>query len=184
MDLTAAARGQASPSPRAPIEDLDRRFEAAILDWQWIAADGPEVDVDALRAMVEHLSRFGFDLAVVAPMSADELDRRLGARPDGPGRLLLCVDGGSAIFEAGPGGLELHHRWDGTASAIGTASQSAAANWVLADLWARGIAPTSVLVAGDFDVPDGAVRHRGTPESRGGRVPWLPQRPAPPPAPP
>jgi trehalose/maltose hydrolase-like predicted phosphorylase len=163
MDVTAAARGAASPSPRAPIEDLDRRFEATILDWQWIVVDGPNVDVDALRATVEDLSRFGFDLAVVAPLSADELDRQLGARPDGPGRLLLCVDGGSAIFEAGPHGLELQHRWDGAASAIGTASQSSAANWVLADLWARGIAPASVFVAGDFDVPDGAVRHRGTP---------------------
>jgi Glycosyl hydrolase family 65 central catalytic domain/Glycosyl hydrolase family 65, N-terminal domain len=102
-----AAPEAAAPEPDLPTA-LSRRFEAAIVDWSAVADRRGDMDVD-------------------------RVDSRLGARPSGPGRLLLC-GGGGATVEAGADGLVVRRQ--------------AGVDGVLADLWTRGIDPSGVLLAG------------------------------------
>ena len=86
---------------------LDRRFEAAVFDWDGTAVPDRQADAGELRACVEHLCRLGFDVAVVSGTHAGNVDGQLGARPRGPGRLHLCLNRGSEVFAADEGGLRL-----------------------------------------------------------------------------
>jgi hypothetical protein len=52
--------------PRLP-SPLDRRFEAAIFDWDGTAVPDRRADASELRALVEELCERGFDLVVIAP---------------------------------------------------------------------------------------------------------------------
>jgi DNA-binding transcriptional LysR family regulator len=53
-----------------------------------------------VRRLAEELSRSGFDLAVVSGTHVGNVDGQLAARPEGPGRLYLCLNRGSEVFEA------------------------------------------------------------------------------------
>jgi hypothetical protein len=109
---------------------LSGRFEAAVVDWSAVA--DRRGDVRAFRALVEELCGLGFDLALVADLDVDRVDSRLGARPGGPGRLFLCVEGGST-FEAGAGGVVALRRQAGVdvflADLWRAASTRAACSW-------------------------------------------------------
>ena len=140
-----------TPRPAAAGEGLpvalSRRFEAAVVDWSALSDSGGATDwrngTAELRRLVEELCGLGFDLAVVADVDVDTLDGVLGARPGGPGRLLLCADGGLTIVEAGARGLTPILR-------------SAPAGWLVGDLWSRGIYPSGVLAAGvELPAPTG-----------------------------
>ena len=76
---------------------LDRRFEAAIFDWDGTAVPDRSSDAGELRALVEQLCEQGFDLVVVTGTHVGNVDGQLGARPAGPGRLYLCVNRGSEV---------------------------------------------------------------------------------------
>ncbi len=127
MDATAQAATPGHDLPAA----LSRRFEAAVLGWD--AAVDRHADMTAFRALVEELCGLGFDIVLVSDMDRGAVDARLGARPGGPGRLIISA--GGSIVEVGADGLVPPR---GTAGLDG----------VLAELWARGIDPSSVAVAG------------------------------------
>jgi trehalose/maltose hydrolase-like predicted phosphorylase len=93
---------------------LDRRFEAAVFDWDGTAVPDRSADADALRVLVEELCSLGFDLGVVTGTHVGNVDSQLQARPDGPGRLYLCVNRGSEVFRADVDGLELIWRREAT----------------------------------------------------------------------
>jgi trehalose/maltose hydrolase-like predicted phosphorylase len=84
---------------------INRTVEAVVLSW-----DEPAVSLAAraaLRRRVEALCAAGVDVAVISSAHLSEVDRRLRARPSGPGRLLLSVDEGRALFEVVPVGPQL-----------------------------------------------------------------------------
>jgi trehalose/maltose hydrolase-like predicted phosphorylase len=126
-----ATPGAPAPEPDLP-SALSRRFEAAVVDWSAVA--DRRGDMGAFRALVEELCGLGFDIAVVSDLDVDRVDTRLGARPGGPGRLFLCGEGRSTV-EARAGGLV-------------SLRQQGGVDGYLADLWARGIDPSGVLLAG------------------------------------
>src|SRR5262249_21093115 len=98
------------------------------------------------RTVVEELCGLGFDLAVMtAAEIAEKGDQRV-ARPNGPGRHVLCVGGGAAVLEATSKGIDL---LDG---APGRTDRAASVRWLLAALSAHGTAPGSVLILVGPDV--------------------------------
>ena len=92
----------------------DQTFEALIFDWDGTAVPDRRADGSGMRRRVEALCRAGVDVAVVSGTHVDNVDGQLGARPRGPGRLFLCLNRGSEVFEVGAGGPEL--RWRRAAS--------------------------------------------------------------------
>jgi trehalose/maltose hydrolase-like predicted phosphorylase len=88
----------------------DRRFEAIVVDFDDTAPPGPG-GRGTIRGQVEAASAVGLHLAVVGGDDITALDADLGARPGGPGRLLLVPGPASgaepvdaAAFEVGPDG--------------------------------------------------------------------------------
>jgi hypothetical protein len=89
-----------SSEPRAASAlpgELTRRFEAIVCDGDPSAADRVS-DVSGLRRLIEDSCAVGIELVIVSDAKLADLDGWLGARPAGPGRLLLAVDGGSEVF--------------------------------------------------------------------------------------
>ena len=134
MGVISEATG---PANQAWAERPDQRFEAAVIDWDRTATAGWRLGGAAL---VEELCSFGFDLAVVTSLSAPNVFAEIGARPAGPGRLLLGVARERAIFRAGAGRLER--------IVSGLHDRLAVVRWFLDDLWSRGVDPSQVLLAG------------------------------------
>lgn len=95
-----------------------------------------------MRARLERLSGLGIHAAVLSGVQLDELDRRLGARPPGPGRLLLGLSNGSELVEVTETGPTQRER-------RGVTERSESLRAVL-DRFARlGVAGELVLVVGD-----------------------------------
>ena len=68
-------------------------------------------DASRLRGLVERLCAVGFDVVVITGTHVGNVDGQLRARPAGPGRLLLCVNRGSEVFDCGRDGPTLvQHR--------------------------------------------------------------------------
>ena len=89
------------------------------------------------RRAVERLSKLGVDVVIVTSADAAEVDRRLRARPDGPGQLYLA----------------------------GAADLADSMRWALTRLAERGIGSGLVLIAGSqFGIP-GADRALLVPEA-------------------
>ena len=72
-------------------------------------------DASRLRKVVEGLCAAGFDFVVITGTHVENVERQLRARPQGPGRLLLCVNRGSEVFDCGHDGPTLVHRRQATA---------------------------------------------------------------------
>jgi trehalose/maltose hydrolase-like predicted phosphorylase len=121
----------------APQRALARRFEAVLFDWDGTAAPGRKADATRLRALLEEASRAGLELAVVSGTNVQDIDEQLGARPPGPGGLVLALNRGSEVFEVGADGPELLERR--VASAAEDAALSRAAELTLERLCARGL---------------------------------------------
>ncbi len=148
-------RTVSTPEP-APGAGLQRRFEACVANWDDIGRADRAPGARPLRATIEALCAAGFDLAVLTGGDVDRIDDALGARPAGPGRLLVGVGGGAEVVECGPAGMAPRLRGDAGPDAVG---------WIFADLWDRGIAPGDVLVAGDVvGAPPGVVPIPGGPD--------------------
>ena len=110
--LPAGQRGRKATRQLPPA--LDRRFEAAIFDWDGTAVPDRASDATELRELVEGLCEQGFDLVVITGTHVGNVDAPLDARPAGPGRLYLCVNRGSEVYAANEAGLELLHRHEAT----------------------------------------------------------------------
>jgi trehalose/maltose hydrolase-like predicted phosphorylase len=121
------------PSAKA----LDRRFEAVVFDWDGTAVPDRAADASHLRELIEELCRLGLDLAVITGTHVGNVDGQLGARPAGPGQLLLGVNRGSELYRADAEGLHLLERREATAEE--NAALDAAAEATVRELARRGL---------------------------------------------
>jgi len=123
VSTVAAARKRQVRQPRA----LDGRFEAIVFDWDGTAVPDRRADTSRLRELVEELCSLGLDLTVITGTHVGNIDGQLGARPAGPGRLYLCVNRGSEVYQAAEDGLRLLYRRQATAEEDAALDASAAA---------------------------------------------------------
>jgi hypothetical protein len=139
--MTSMSRHMCPPSVRRAQElrvpaKLDRRFEAVVFDWYGTAVPDRRADADELRVLVE-LCALGLDLVVITDTQVGIVDRQLGARPRGPGRLYFCVNGGSEVYGVNPDGIELLYRCQATPDEESALDAAAAAT--VAELSRRGL---------------------------------------------
>ncbi|MHB8719020.1 MAG: glycosyl hydrolase family 65 protein [Candidatus Dormibacteria bacterium] len=71
-------------------------------------------DATPVRSVIEDLCAAAFDVVVITGTHVANVDGQLRARPRGPGRLLLCVNRGSEVFECGAQGPVALHRREAT----------------------------------------------------------------------
>jgi trehalose/maltose hydrolase-like predicted phosphorylase len=86
---------------------LARRFEGMVFDWDGTAVVDRSRDASDVCRAVEALCAAGVDVAIVSGTHLENVDGQLGARPVGPGRLLLALNRGSQLFEVGRDGPRL-----------------------------------------------------------------------------
>ena len=100
-----------------------------------------------MRARVEALCAAGVHVVVVSGKDVGDLDKQLGARPDGPGQLLLCVNRGSEVVEVtGDGPVPMWRRGlpdprvtsDRNHVGVGLTDESDSVRWAAGWLAARG----------------------------------------------
>jgi trehalose/maltose hydrolase-like predicted phosphorylase len=106
---------------------VDRRFEAIVFDWDGTAVPDRAADASELCDLIEELCRTGMNLAVITGTHVGNVDGQLGARPAGPGRLYLCMNRGSEVFQADELGLTLLQRREATEgedAALDTAAEA------------------------------------------------------------
>jgi len=96
--------------PTAAGAALARRFEAVVFDWDGTAVPDRRADAAPLRATVEDLCALGMHVVIVSGTDVDTVDRQLGARPAGPGSLLLALDRGSTVVAVDRSGPRVVHR--------------------------------------------------------------------------
>ncbi len=121
---------------------LERRFEAAVFDWDGTAVPDRDAPAGRVRQVLERLCEHGFDVGVVTGTHVDNVDGQLAARPTGPGRLYLCLNRGSEVFAVGPQGPRLLNRR--VASEEEEAALTAAAELTVERLAAKGLRATIV----------------------------------------
>ena len=89
---------------------LDDRFEALIFDWDGTAVPDRRADATTLRGRLESCCEAGMHVVIVSGTNVENIDGQLRARPNGPGRLFLCCNRGSEIFEVSRNGPVLRYR--------------------------------------------------------------------------
>jgi hypothetical protein len=89
---------------------LDRTYAAVVFDWDGTAVTDRRSATRRLRARVERLSMLGVHTAIVSGTHVGNVDGQLGARPAGPGELLLALNRGSELFRATVSGPRLLDR--------------------------------------------------------------------------
>jgi trehalose/maltose hydrolase-like predicted phosphorylase len=115
----------------------DETFEALIFDWDGTAVPDRRADAGAVRQRIEALSLVGIHVFILTGTHSGNVDDQLGARPTGRGRLFLCCNRGSEVFEVSVGGLNLVLRR--TATAQEDAALSGAAKLTVERLGAMGL---------------------------------------------
>lgn len=124
---------------------ITERVEAVIFN---SGVSGPQPSETAsIRSRVEQLCAAGVDVFVVAAPDIDTVDGKLAARPRGPGRLFLCVNRGSQVFEVTGTHPEL--KWSRRASAAEHEMLDRAAELAVAALCQAGLVVE--VVAGEVD---------------------------------
>jgi trehalose/maltose hydrolase-like predicted phosphorylase len=98
-DPTSAPASTATAGAPLPEVLAETTFEAVVFDWDGTAVADRAADATAVRDRVEALSAAGMHVAVVSGTHVGNIDGQLAARPQGPGRLHLCLNGGSEVFE-------------------------------------------------------------------------------------
>ncbi len=93
------APATAVAASRLPAVLAETTFEAVVFDWDGAAAPDRPGDAAVVRARVEALCTAGVHVVVVSGTHVGDIDRRLAARPAGPGRLHLCLGRGSDVYE-------------------------------------------------------------------------------------
>jgi trehalose/maltose hydrolase-like predicted phosphorylase/hydroxymethylpyrimidine pyrophosphatase-like HAD family hydrolase len=136
MTITAKRPGDAA-RPASPPAEVDRRFEAVVLDWDGTAVPDRTADASELRETVEALCAAGMDIAVVTGTHIGNVDGQLAARPRGPGALYLCLNRGSEAFVVDADGPHLIQRR--LATETEEKALDAAARATVARLAARGL---------------------------------------------
>ena len=129
--------------------------------WEGTLAPAGGSSARAARRAVERLSRLGVDFVVVSSCGPTQVDRRLRARPAGPGELHLSGPGGFEVLGVGPAGPRLIHRVSAAArpAEIGLTGRSESMRWALDRLAGRGIGPGLLLIAGrEFGSAAGVAR--------------------------
>jgi trehalose/maltose hydrolase-like predicted phosphorylase len=101
-----------SADPLAPF--ADSTYQALVFDWDGTAVPDRHADAGAVRTRIEALCAAGVHVFVVSGTHVGNVDGQLEARPSGTGRLHLCLNRGSEIFEVGPDGPELVWRRNAT----------------------------------------------------------------------
>ncbi|HUO47616.1 MAG TPA: glycosyl hydrolase family 65 protein [Acidimicrobiales bacterium] len=95
-------------------------------DWDGAVVPDRSSDATAARRRIEALCAAGVDVAIVTGTHMENIDEQLHARPAGAGRLFLCVNRGSQVFEVT--GRGPHQVWERTA----TPAEDAALDWAAA----------------------------------------------------
>jgi hydroxymethylpyrimidine pyrophosphatase-like HAD family hydrolase len=111
-------------------DELNRRFEAIVFDWDGTAVPDRTADARAAREAIEALCAAGVDLAVVTGTHIGNVDGQLGARPTGPGQLYLCLNRGSEVFlvdETGPQLVDRRVATDAEEAALDLAAETTVA---------------------------------------------------------
>ena len=116
---------------------LDRTFDALVFDWDGTAVPDRVADATGVRSRVEALCEAGVQVLVVSGTHVGNVDGQLAARPSGPGRLHLCLNRGSEVFEATSEGVNLV--WRRTATAEEEAALDCAAALTVERLGQRGV---------------------------------------------
>src|SRR5215207_5716473 len=98
-----------------PADLSGRTFEALIFDWDGTAVPDRRADAESVRTRIEALCRAGVHVFVVSGTHVGNVDGQLRARPAGPGRLFLCLNRGSEVFQVTPDGPDLVYRLEATA---------------------------------------------------------------------
>ena len=80
-------------------EAPDETFEALIFDWDGTAVPDRQADATEVRQRVEALCSAGVHVFVVSGTHLENIDDQLQARPIGKGRLFVCCNRGSEVFE-------------------------------------------------------------------------------------
>ena len=127
--------------------------------FDWRATGVPQgACVTPIRRRVATLCAAGVEVAVISDEDLDAVDGRLHVRPDGPGRLWLCVSNGSELYGVGEDGPRL--RWrriehvkitndDVRDLEMGLINEPDAMWAIFACLAERGIGAGLVLIVGD-----------------------------------
>jgi len=103
----------------------DETFEALVFDWDGTAVPDRESDASGVRERVEALSRAGVHMFIVTGTHVGNVDDQLGARPKGRGRLFLCCNRGSEVFEVTADGPTLVSRRTATSEEDAALSRAA-----------------------------------------------------------
>jgi trehalose/maltose hydrolase-like predicted phosphorylase len=134
----SATAGPDDPAASLPGALAESTFDAVIVGWDGLAAPDRRAHAPGMRDRVEALSAAGVHVVIVSDLDIIETDRELGARPEGPGRLHLCVDHGSAVFTVDATGP--------TRTLRGTPDTPEAIWWAAGWLAERGITGGLILV--------------------------------------
>ena len=116
---------------------IDRTVEAVVFDWDSTVVTRPPSSAARLRRRVLALTAAGVDVAALSGTDVENVDRQLRARPAGPGRLWLCANQGSELFEVTQAGPHLMRRR--VASAAEDAALDAATARTIDILRRRGL---------------------------------------------
>jgi hypothetical protein len=116
---------------------LDRRFDAAIFDWDGTAVPDRASDASRVRQLTESLCAGGMHVGIVSGTHVGNVDGQLRARPHGPGTLVLALNRGSEVFVVGPDGPHLVEQRVATPSENQALDSAAAAT--VASFRARGL---------------------------------------------
>jgi len=124
----------------APVPD--ETFEALVFDWDGTAVPDRQADAGPVRDRIEALSAAGVHAFIVTGTHVENIDDQLRARPQGPGRLHLCCNRGSEVFEVTAEGPVVEFRR--IASPEEQRSLDRAAEGTVLGLRARGLEATVV----------------------------------------
>jgi trehalose/maltose hydrolase-like predicted phosphorylase len=143
--------GDRGTAERRPVtRSLERRFEAVVLGWDGIVALDGSSDGAGVRQLLEAACAWGLHLGIVTGTEVADVDDRLGARPDGPGQLLLAR--GAELYRVGRLGPEPLGRVGSPLDAerrVTAPDASEASRRIFGRLWSLGVPAPLVLVAGD-----------------------------------
>ncbi len=102
------------PPHRSPLRSRtafsDETYEALVFDWDGTVVPDRHTDAKGSRTRVEALSDAGVHTFIVGGTHVENVDRQLQARPRGRGRLFLCCNRGSEVFEVNGQGTQLLYR--------------------------------------------------------------------------
>src|SRR5580658_6197171 len=122
---SVASRSRKSSTPDRA-EAPDETFEALVFDWDGTAVPDRQADATQVRHRIEALCTAGVHVFIVTGTHLENIDQQLRARPFGRGRLHVCCNRGSEVFEITSDGPMLRFRRTATAVENAALDQAAA----------------------------------------------------------